>query len=250
MLTLPLVFAALSAGLVGGVHCVGMCGGIAHFLSQAPGQTTVIPLIRRDKPRTQIHQTTWAHLFRLHSGRLSSYALIGALFGGLGNGLLAWAAMVDLSSWRHGWFVLGNLALLLLAFRLAGLSAYFPRLRAFHRLADSLAALIQPLLGRSRQNPFMTGLAWGFLPCGLSYAIAPFAMISGEAISGAILMLVFGFSALPHLLLAQHLTQRRQQHPQTKWLAYVFALLLAGLGVFGLFFAHRFPLPAFLCVTP
>jgi sulfite exporter TauE/SafE len=35
MLTLPLILAAVTAGIAGGVHCVGMCGGISSMLSRA-----------------------------------------------------------------------------------------------------------------------------------------------------------------------------------------------------------------------
>ena len=46
MLTPPLVLAVLSAGLLGGVHCIGMCGGISSMLASAgkPVRKT-IPII-------------------------------------------------------------------------------------------------------------------------------------------------------------------------------------------------------------
>jgi len=54
MLTAPLVFAALSAGLLGGVHCIGMCGGIANMLTSAGRkQPAIIPIIPVQSPASR-----------------------------------------------------------------------------------------------------------------------------------------------------------------------------------------------------
>ena len=68
--------AALTAvflvGLLGGTHCIGMCGGIVSAL------TVQMP---RDRPRWSLH-------LAYHAGRITTYAAAGALVGGLGAAAL------------------------------------------------------------------------------------------------------------------------------------------------------------------
>ncbi|RMG54862.1 MAG: hypothetical protein D6717_08910, partial [Gammaproteobacteria bacterium] len=69
LLSLPLLSAFL-VGLLGGVHCVGMCGGIVGALSLGarPGA---------GRPR-------WGLLLDYNLGRIASYTVAGALMGGIG----------------------------------------------------------------------------------------------------------------------------------------------------------------------
>ncbi|MEA2080335.1 MAG: sulfite exporter TauE/SafE family protein, partial [Pseudomonadota bacterium] len=70
-LTLP---AAFLVGLLGGVHCVGMCGGIVGALT---GSLT--PEIRGARRRFL------SALLAYNSGRIASYTLAGVLLGLLGQ---------------------------------------------------------------------------------------------------------------------------------------------------------------------
>ena len=65
--------AAFAVGFLGGVHCVGMCGGIVGALSFG------LPEEKRMRVR---HNLPFLLLYNL--GRLSSYVLAGAIVGGLG----------------------------------------------------------------------------------------------------------------------------------------------------------------------
>ena len=93
----PVLLAALLAGLVGSTHCAVMCGGIAtgfSAMSSRPG---------------------WGSALQLNLGRVAGYALAGALVGAFGGGLLSLA--------RHQNAVLAmrvgvGLALVVLALRL------------------------------------------------------------------------------------------------------------------------------------
>ena len=46
------------------------------------------------------------------------------------------------------------------------------------------------------------GLLWGWLPCGLVYGILLTALLAGDPLSGAAVMVAFGLGTLPNLLLA------------------------------------------------
>lgn len=245
MLTLPLVLAALFAGLVGGLHCIGMCGAISGMLSRqyTSSKSLVIPILTTTKPVNAMRS-----LVLLHAGRLSAYMLIGAAFGGLGQTGLS----LNLGfSFAQVWFVLGNLALLFLGMNLLGFPVHgiLPQswLLKLQSPLNFLSAKLRTLSGKTSRFAFFQGMAWGLLPCGLLYAIAPFALFSGRAWSGAVLMLIFGLAALPHLLLTQWMLLHLKR--QT-WLRYGAGAILIAIAGVGLWYYDMKSMPSFLCVTP
>lgn len=249
MLTLPLVLAALLAGLVGGLHCIGMCGAISGMLSRQ--LTTVanagfIPIQTSAKPVKPI--TGVRSLMLLHAGRLSVYMLIGAVFGGLGQASLSLNLGFSIA---QVWFVLGNFALLFLGLNLLGFPVHrlLPErcLLQLQRPLNFLSTKFRAISAKTSRFAFFQGMAWGLLPCGLLYAIAPFAMFSGRAWSGAILMLIFGLAALPHLLLTQWMLLRVKR--QT-WVRYTSGAILMAIAGVGLWYFDMKSMPSFLCVTP
>src|SRR5664279_2189756 len=96
------IIAVFLVGLLGGVHCLGMCGSIVGiFTSQVPKDTV-----------------RWPFHLAYSSGRIASYALAGALVGAIGQaGLL----MRDAVPVQHLLFVLSSLMLIVLGSYLAGL---------------------------------------------------------------------------------------------------------------------------------
>lgn len=173
---LVLAGAAL-AGLLGTAHCVLMCGGIAAGFSLADRRPSL-----------------WRAL-QPNLGRLTGYALAGALAGGIGHGIVA---LADSDALRIGVRTLAGVALLLLALRVAGWRAPSPidapmraalapvqRLRARLRLTDTGA------------RRFAAGMLWGWLPCGLSASVLTVAWLSTDALQGAAIMLAFGLGSLP-----------------------------------------------------
>ena len=274
MLTLPLILAAISAGLIGGFHCVGMCGGIASLLSRLPSikaslsfnsnlNEDMIPTLAGQTKQRVIaihpvqestlggdsvrHFDQIAYQFKLHGGRLSTYALIGAFFGGMGAFSLRWKADFPVTTIL---FVIGNIALIILGLRLLGVRLHTLVPPSISQKVSLVYAGLMPNLQKAGAHPFFLGMAWGALPCGLSYAIAPFALLSGAAWSGAALMLLFGLAALPHLLIAQTISRQLKQHGLLLVLQIFFAVVLIGFGLLGLFYFDMKNMPAFLCITP
>jgi len=264
MITLPLILAVLSAGLIGGFHCVGMCGGIAMLLSslpQAAGRTSskintpdfsgkVITIHAIPTQATEGTTSQAAQFFytcKLHAGRLTTYAFIGAVFGGVGATSLRWKADLPITT---VFFVLGNLALVLLGLRLLGLKVQSLLPVFLNNRIQSVYTKLMPTMQKGSQHPYLLGLTWGCLPCGLSYAIAPFALLSGAAWSGAVLMLVFGLAALPHLLIAQTISKQLKANGWMVFAQTLFALILIGVGLAGLFYFDMKNMPDFLCITP
>ena len=252
MLTVPLALAALGAGLAGGVHCIGMCGGISTMLTQV-GKNQIIPITSLASIesaevnfRNQAIET-WRYSLLLQSGRIFTYMLIGALFGSIGA-----AGMVFKSSlpFQRIFFVFGNLALIFLGLRLFQISLNLPVLDKFiHRFLGVIHSF-SPALKKGGKYPFLLGMSWGCLPCGLLYTVAPFALLSGSAISGALLMCLFGVAALPHLLFAQTLFSSGARRSVSSLLRKIFATLLITIGLLGLWYFDMKGMPDFLCVTP
>jgi sulfite exporter TauE/SafE len=208
------LFALFLVGLLGGTHCVGMCGGIVGALSMGGA------------PRPSLH-------LAYNLGRISSYTLAGAIVGALGSASLALAGQLPL---RVALYVLANLMLIALGFYLMGVT----RALAFtERVGQNLWQRIQPLTRRflpaqSVAQAFPLGMVWGWLPCGLVYSALATALAAGSATQGAMLMLAFGLGTLPNLLLAGLLLVRLRHIVQRPWVRMVSGLLVAGFGVWGL----------------
>jgi len=212
------LLAVLVVGLLGGVHCLGMCGSIVGiFTAQVP----------RDTAR-------WPFHLAYSSGRILSYALAGALVGAIGQaGLL----MRDVVPVQHLLFLLSSSMLVLLGLYLAGVWG------AVRRLESAGAGLWK------RMQPYTTkllpvntvpralglGALWGWLPCGLVYSVLVTALASGSAVRGALIMAAFGLGTLPNLLAIGMFWESIKSWVQSPRVRLVAGILVMGLGVYGLF---------------
>jgi sulfite exporter TauE/SafE len=180
---------AFIIGLLGSVHCVGMCGGIVGAL------TIGLPQTIRNSTSVML-----AYLFAYNIGRITSYAVAGAIAGTLGSQLYSLVAS-ELASEVGRW--ISGIFMIALGIYLAG----WTRLLApIERIGAHAWRHIEPLGRRflpvdSPRHALGLGLIWGWLPCGLVYSALVWAMASGDTLSGAQLMVAFGLGTLPMLLL-------------------------------------------------
>lgn len=178
MSELPLIFLS---GLLGAGHCVGMCGAFAVAI----GWNT------RGPRENLIRQCCYS------AGRTSTYTFLGAVAGFAGQQLqfkLGFLSSVQsILSIVAGVLLIG-----------AGLAAtgFFPARRWLSRITSCpAAAQMKALLtSPSRWSVFVAGLATGFLPCGLIYAMLILAAGSMSVGSGAVIMAVFGLGTIPMML--------------------------------------------------
>lgn len=201
-------------GLLGGAHCVGMCGGIVSALSLGAGS------------RLSVH-------LAYNAGRIASYAAAGALAGALGGASLILAGQLPL---RMGLYVLANLMLVALGLYLMGFTRILGFVEGFgQRLWRRLQPLTRRFLPvRSVAQAFPLGLLWGWLPCGLVYSALVTALTSGSPLRGAMMMLAFGAGTLPNLLLAGLLAGRLQRFVGKAQVRFLAGLLVLGFGAVGL----------------
>jgi hypothetical protein len=210
------VFAAVFlTGLLGGVHCVGMCGGIVAALS---GQARAA--------RLPLHVS-------YNLGRIASYALAGALAGAVGSAglLLDHVLPVQLTL-----YVAANLMLIALGLYLAGASRVVALVeRAGLVLWRHLQPLTKGLLpADTLPRALALGLLWGWIPCGLVYGILVTAVLSGDALTGAAVMAAFGAGTLPNLLLAGLAWRKLRGVSQARPVRLASGALVLGFGLYGL----------------
>ena len=212
-------FALFLIGLLGGAHCIGMCGGIVSALSMGVGSRLALHLA-------------------YNSGRIISYALAGAIAGALGGASLALADQLPV---RIILFVLANLMLVALGLYLMGVTQ---ALAFSERFGQKLWRHVQPLTrrylpARTVAQAFPLGLLWGWLPCGLVYSALVTAMTSGSALHGGGMMLAFGLGTLPHLMIAGLLAVRLKAYAAKPAVRFLAGLLVLAFGLRGLFAAIR-----------
>ena len=178
---LPLLGSALVLGLLGGGHCLGMCGGLMGAL------TLAIPPEQRGR-RLRL-------LMAYNLGRILSYACAGLLLGLAGWALASSPAAMALR-------VMAALLLIAMGLYLAGWWSGLTRIEALGR---GLWRHIQPAASRlmpvsSVPRALLLGALWGWLPCGLVYSTLLWAASQGNAGYSAALMLAFGLGTWPILL--------------------------------------------------
>lgn len=181
-LNIALIAAAFVTGLLGSVHCVGMCGGIVGAVTLAPGS----PSARRGF-------ALW-----YHAGRVASYAIAGAAVGFIGGSLLDAAALTRATT--VGAAIAGGFMILLGLY----LASWWTGLAVLERLGARLWRRIEPygrplLPARRPHQALLLGMLWGWLPCGMVYSALVGAAVGGDAVNGALIMLMFGLGTAPLL---------------------------------------------------
>lgn len=207
------LWTAFLFGFVGSWHCAGMCGPLALAL----------PATGKTKGSFAIGRVGY------NLGRISTYGLLGALFGLVGQTL----ALVGLQRWLS----LGAGAAILLGFAASSRYAvHWPITKAVAWFKSKLAGLLHR---RTLPSLFLLGVLNGFLPCGLVYVACAGAVAAGGLVGGVQYMLAFGLGTAPMMLSLGLLAGRMQPVLRTRLqklaplcvLALGFLLLLRGLSL-------------------
>ena len=181
-----MIFTAFTIGLLGSFHCLGMCGPIALAL----------PL------RNKASLYRWLGRVSYNLGRITTYALLGGLFGLLGQGL-AMAGFQQTMSVLLGVMIILGVVLP---------ATLVHRLNPNHSIAGMIGRVKRSMqrLFAVRTYPAMFGLGTlnGLLPCGLVYVGLAGATATGYVTEGAAYMAAFGLGTLPMMLGVSLLGQR------------------------------------------
>lgn len=168
-----LLWTSFLVGLVGSVHCIGMCGPISFALSQDKGKQLLV--------KRMVYNI----------GRITTYTLMGCIFGLLGMSF----SMAGMQQWVS--LALGIIIILYLILP----SKYFLFLErfSFTRNANIWIKLRFANLFKNKtfSGQYMIGVLNGLLPCGLVYVALAAAIASGSYWKGMLNMAMFGFGTLP-----------------------------------------------------
>ena len=200
-----MVMSALLMGLVGGPHCVAMCGAACSGIARGAGAGRAGTLA----------------LWRFQFSRLLGYSLLGALAGGSVEGM-AWLGTHS-ALLRPLWIMLHVAALLL-----GLLLLWRGRQPGFvDGWGQGVWRRIRPALFRlGPRAPVVLGLGWALMPCGLLYSALLVASLSAGALNGALLMAAFALGTMVSLVLGPWLLLRLNSAGSGAW-----GIRLAGLAL-------------------
>jgi sulfite exporter TauE/SafE len=204
--------AAFIIGLLGSLHCVGMCGPIAMAL----------PLTAKEKSKV-IFQS-----FLYNLGRMTTYATMGLILG-----LMGWG--IALAGYQKAFSIgLGALLIITAIFSISIEQKLFSN-SVFRRGFNWVKTKLSKALSiKGNASAFKIGLLNGILPCGLVYIALAGAVASGTAIKGAIYMAAFGLGTLPMMLGVMVVSNFNKKvfFRFRRWIP-------VGLVVFGMFLVYR-----------
>ena len=220
-----ILWTVLAASLLGSAHCAGMCGGFVAFYAgtdQSSGRQQAI-----------------SHIL-YHGGRLLTYALLGALAGGLGQAvdLAGSAAGIQRTAAVVAGAAMVAWGLVALA---RSLGASLPHLPVPAPLQRAYASVMKTMRAKPPSvRAAGLGLASALLPCGWLYAFVVTAAGMGSAWQGAAAMAAFWLGTLP-LLVGLGVGVQKLSGPLRAHLPKVTALALVLVGVLAV--VHRANLP-------
>ncbi|MFT6301071.1 MAG: sulfite exporter TauE/SafE [Granulosicoccus sp.] len=255
MFSEAMLLAVFLTGLLGGVHCAGMCGGIVGALSMLGEQVENVTDMRPatvpinwvskmqfspiDVPTVQVRNVAslWARALTplyYNIGRISMYTALGILAGSAGS--LSFFFDHALPIQQLAYFI-SSLLLIMIGAYLVGVRWVVTVLEA---LGQPFWRHIKPLAtARLRQtgplNFILTGAYWGLVPCGMLYGVLSIALFSGNAMRGGLLMLVFGLGTLPNLMLLGVAGNAMKRFTGRRWVRQLAGTSIVGFGVLGLF---------------
>ncbi|NIL92900.1 MAG: sulfite exporter TauE/SafE family protein [Woeseiaceae bacterium] len=180
---LPLVSAALLAGLLGSAHCLGMCAGISGLFAVNAG----VASLRASLP----------FAFTYNVGRIATYAVLGGIVGLFGSVIVKASPSV-----ATGIRLMSGIIIVLVGLRVA---FDLRLLNAVERMGASIWSRIAPAAKglvpvTTLPRAFGLGLLWGWLPCGLVYSVLMIAATSLRPDYGVAVMVAFGIGTMPAML--------------------------------------------------
>lgn len=214
----------LTTAFLGSVgHCIGMCGGIVVAYTSS-----------KIDPKIAYIQQTASHL-AYNFGRVTTYTILGAIFGYIGS-ILAFTPTT-----KGLLFVITGTLMILAGLSLIGkikilnsaewsVSKYTWYKNSFKKLISS----------KSYRSFYLLGLLNGIIPCGLVYSFAIFAASTATPWGGALVMATFGLATIPALFFLGFITKFLQKGNLRATMMKLAALLVIVYGVFTLTKGYKF----------
>ncbi|MEP7195725.1 MAG: sulfite exporter TauE/SafE family protein [Saprospiraceae bacterium] len=168
-----ILFSGLTIGVIGSLHCIGMCGPLALSLP--------------------VHQLSsfqkYSAIGLYNFGRVISYGFMGVVFGIIGMSF----SLFKIQQWLSvgaGLFIL---------FVVLWHQFGYRKIKLFNRFSDKIKSLLIKNLNVNKNyySYLNIGIINGFLPCGLVYVAIASAVATGSIPHAGLLMVGFGLGTLP-----------------------------------------------------
>ncbi|MFC0605075.1 sulfite exporter TauE/SafE family protein [Winogradskyella pulchriflava] len=178
-----MLISALILGLLGSLHCVGMCGPIAFMLP-----------VDRSNSFKKVSQIGVYHI-----GRIVAYSLIGLVFGLVGKSLYLFGMQQQLS------IIIGILMIVIVVLPHKIIGKYNLS-KPLYKLISKVKSSLGKALKKKTADTFLTiGFLNGFLPCGLVYMAVFGSIATGSLLEGSLYMVLFGIGTIPLMTTAIYL---------------------------------------------
>ena len=178
-----MLVSALILGLLGSLHCVGMCGPIAFMLP-----------VDRSNSFKKVSQ-----IGMYHFGRLLAYSIIGLVFGLVGKSLYIFGIQQQLS------IIIGVLMIIVVLLPHKTIGKYNLS-KPLYKIILKVKTGLGKALKKKTADTFLTiGFLNGFLPCGLVYMAVFGAVATGSLLEGSLYMILFGVGTIPLMTSAIYL---------------------------------------------
>jgi len=163
-------------------HCVGMCGGIVVAYTSTKVNNTW------SKKKQSLSHLLYSF------GRVSTYTILGALFGSLGS-------LSTFSQQSNGYFLIFvGFIMLLVGISISGKFKFLTLIEhSLSKQAWYKNSFKHLLSSSSLKSFYLLGALNGLLPCGFVYVFIIMALGTASSFWGAFVMFIFGVSTIPAL---------------------------------------------------
>ncbi|MFC1475012.1 sulfite exporter TauE/SafE family protein [Candidatus Zixiibacteriota bacterium] len=177
------LWTAFIFGLLGSLHCIGMCGPIAIAL----------PGMQASRVKFTINRLVY------NFGRIISYSILGAICGWIGQ-------TIKIAGYQAGLSVFSGIIILLMVFLPSKFAGKIIKFKFYYRMIDRTKTYWGTLFRKSSTSSFLLiGFLNGFLPCGLVYVALAASATTGSSLNGLLYMVMFGLGTIPIMLAVSYL---------------------------------------------
>ncbi len=178
-----LLASAIVFGLLGSLHCLGMCAPLIWAV-----------------PDTGVNKTNWLiNKLLYNSGRLVTYSLLGLIIGLIGESFQLFGLQQHIS------WITGVILLVGLLFTYKGQFLFKGKYSSGGLNAKLRGVLGKYMTKQGKSSHLIFGLLNGLLPCGLVYMALLASVSMGSTLGGATYMAVFGLGTFPMMFFAAYM---------------------------------------------
>lgn len=172
---ISVIASGFTLGMLGSLHCVGMCGPIALALP-----------VHRQEPLNKV-----LSILSYNLGRVATYSFLGFIFGTIGASLF-------IDKYQQAFSIILGV-LILLGILVPKIFSFLTHNPAYLSFQESIKRRLSFLFQQDKNVStfFLIGILNGFLPCGLVYMAIAGALVSCSTINGVLFMAMFGVATIP-----------------------------------------------------